>query len=81
PIPPSFSTWQTYIVKSANAWHRVRAYVPPHYPTTVTINQLTALKMLHDFVSLTLGVAALPLSNFYVMLGTLMLMHVSLFCT
>ncbi|KAF0889679.1 hypothetical protein E2562_030157 [Oryza meyeriana var. granulata] len=53
PSPPSFGTWQTYIVKPATAWHRVRADVPPHYAATVTVNPLTALRMLRDFVNLT----------------------------
>ncbi|KAF0889856.1 hypothetical protein E2562_033245 [Oryza meyeriana var. granulata] len=55
PSPPSFGTWQTYIVKPATAWHRVRADVPPHYAATVTVNPLTALRMLRDFVNLTPG--------------------------
>uniref|UniRef100_J3N3P9 enoyl-[acyl-carrier-protein] reductase n=2 Tax=Oryza brachyantha TaxID=4533 RepID=J3N3P9_ORYBR len=55
PSPPSFGTWQTYIVKPATAWHRVRADVPPYYPATITINPLTALRMLRDFVNLTPG--------------------------
>uniref|UniRef100_A0A0E0MIL0 enoyl-[acyl-carrier-protein] reductase n=1 Tax=Oryza punctata TaxID=4537 RepID=A0A0E0MIL0_ORYPU len=55
PSPPSLGTWQTYIVKPASAWHRVRSDVPPQYAATVTVNPLTALRMLQHFVNLTPG--------------------------
>ncbi|KAG8093472.1 hypothetical protein GUJ93_ZPchr0012g19015 [Zizania palustris] len=55
PSPPSFGTWQTYVVKPAAAWHRVRSDVPPQYAATVTVNPLTALRMLGDFVNLSPG--------------------------
>ncbi|EAY81933.1 enoyl-[acyl-carrier-protein] reductase, mitochondrial [Oryza sativa Japonica Group] len=55
PSPPSLGTWQTYIVNPATAWHRVRSDVPPQYVATVTVNPLTALRMLCDFVNLAPG--------------------------
>lgn len=56
PSPPSFGTWQTYIVKPQDVWHKVRSeYVPMEYAATVTVNPLTALRMLHDFVKLSPG--------------------------
>ncbi|KAL6905962.1 hypothetical protein ACP4OV_003563 [Aristida adscensionis] len=55
PSPPSFGTWQTYIVKHESAWHKVRSDVPVEYAATVTVNPLTALRMLQDFVKLNPG--------------------------
>ncbi|KAM0844056.1 hypothetical protein ACQ4PT_057302 [Festuca glaucescens] len=55
PSPPSFGTWQTYIVKPEDVWHKVRADVPLEYAATVTVNPLTALRMLRDFVELNPG--------------------------
>ncbi|KAL6642091.1 hypothetical protein ACP70R_020272 [Stipagrostis hirtigluma subsp. patula] len=55
PSPPSFGTWQTYIVKHESAWHKVRSDVPMEYAATVTVNPLTALRMLQDFVKLNPG--------------------------
>ncbi|TVU27431.1 hypothetical protein EJB05_30041, partial [Eragrostis curvula] len=52
PSPPSFGTWQTYIVKHQSVWHKVRTDVPMEYAATVTVNPLTALRMLQDFVKL-----------------------------
>lgn len=55
PCPPSFGTWQTYVVKEQSAWHKVDKGTPVEYAATVFINPLTALKMLEDFVDLNGG--------------------------
>uniref|UniRef100_A0ACD5YJT3 Uncharacterized protein n=1 Tax=Avena sativa TaxID=4498 RepID=A0ACD5YJT3_AVESA len=55
PSPPSFGTWQTYIVKPEDVWHKVRGDVPMEYAASVTVNPLTALRMLQDFVELNPG--------------------------
>jgi len=55
PSPPSFGTWQTYIVKHQSVWHKVRSDVPMEYAATVTVNPLTALRMLQEFVKLNPG--------------------------
>ncbi|XP_072975276.1 enoyl-[acyl-carrier-protein] reductase, mitochondrial [Typha angustifolia] len=55
PSPPSFGTWQTYIVKEETVWHKIRKDLPMEYAATVTVNPLTALRMLEDFIKLTSG--------------------------
>ncbi|PKU77815.1 putative trans-2-enoyl-CoA reductase, mitochondrial [Dendrobium catenatum] len=55
PSPPSFGTWQTYIVKEENAWHKISKGIPMEYAATITVNPLTALCMLENFVELTSG--------------------------
>lgn len=55
PSPPSFGTWQTYIVKQEDAWHRVAKTVPPEYAATITVNPLTAYCLLKDFTKLNPG--------------------------
>ncbi|EES13529.1 hypothetical protein BDA96_07G080900 [Sorghum bicolor] len=55
PSPPSFGTWQTYIVKDENVWHKVRSDVPMEYAATITVNPSTAFRMLQDFVKLNPG--------------------------
>ncbi|KAF9598470.1 hypothetical protein IFM89_027904 [Coptis chinensis] len=55
PSPPSFGTWQTYIVKEENVWHKINKDIPIEYAATVTVNPLTALRMLEDFVKLNSG--------------------------
>ncbi|XP_045806639.1 enoyl-[acyl-carrier-protein] reductase, mitochondrial-like [Trifolium pratense] len=55
PSPPSFGTWQTYIVKDQNVWHKVNKGVPMEYAATITVNPLTALLMLEDCVTLNSG--------------------------
>ncbi|XP_077239620.1 enoyl-[acyl-carrier-protein] reductase, mitochondrial-like isoform X2 [Tasmannia lanceolata] len=55
PSPPSFGTWQTCIVKEESVWHKVNKDVPMEYAATVTVNPLTALRMLEDFVKLNPG--------------------------
>lgn len=55
PSPPSFGTWQTYIVKDQNVWYKVNKGVPMEYAATITVNPLTALLMLEDCVTLNSG--------------------------
>ncbi|KAF5184356.1 Enoyl-[acyl-carrier-protein] reductase protein [Thalictrum thalictroides] len=55
PSPPSFGTWQTYIVKEKSVWHKINNVIPMEYAATVTVNPLTALLMLEDFEKLTSG--------------------------
>jgi hypothetical protein len=53
-------TWQTYIVKPEDVWHKVRDDVPLEYTATVTVNPLTALRMLLDFEKLNPGARSCP---------------------
>ncbi|KAF8402787.1 hypothetical protein HHK36_010878 [Tetracentron sinense] len=55
PSPPSFGTWQTYIVKEESVWHKINKDIPIEYAATVTVNPLTALLMLEDVVKLNSG--------------------------
>lgn len=55
PSPPSFGTWQTYIVKEQDLWHKINKDSPMEYAATVTVNPLTALRMLEDFETLNSG--------------------------
>ncbi|KAK9279531.1 hypothetical protein L1049_013210 [Liquidambar formosana] len=55
PLPTSSGTWQTYIVKEQSAWHKINKDTPLEYAATVTVNPLTALRMLEDFVNLNSG--------------------------
>uniref|UniRef100_A0A2P2L447 Zinc binding dehydrogenase n=1 Tax=Rhizophora mucronata TaxID=61149 RepID=A0A2P2L447_RHIMU len=55
PSPPSFGTWQTYIVKEQSVWHKISKDSPMEYAATVTVNPLTALRMLEDFTTLNSG--------------------------
>ncbi|CAL0332265.1 unnamed protein product [Lupinus luteus] len=55
PSPPSFGTWQTYIVEDHNVWHKVDKGVPMEYAATITVNPLTALLMLEDCITLNSG--------------------------
>ncbi|KAG7949955.1 hypothetical protein I3843_13G089800 [Carya illinoinensis] len=55
PSPPSSGTWQTYIVKDQSIWHKVVKDSPIEYAATITVNPLTALRMLEDFISLKSG--------------------------
>jgi trans-2-enoyl-CoA reductase len=58
-------TWQTYIVKPEDAWHKVRDDLPVEYAATVTVNPLTALRMLKDFVELNPGNHVLLLADYH----------------
>ncbi|XP_076928160.1 enoyl-[acyl-carrier-protein] reductase, mitochondrial-like [Bidens hawaiensis] len=53
--PPSPGTWQTHVVKDKTLWHKLDKDTPVEYAATVTINPLTALRMLEDFVDLKSG--------------------------
>ncbi|GJN07225.1 hypothetical protein PR202_ga25039 [Eleusine coracana subsp. coracana] len=58
--PPAIGSYHrrhhsTYIVKHESAWHKVRSDVPMEYAATITVNPLTALRMLQDFVQLKPG--------------------------
>ncbi|KAM7279298.1 hypothetical protein ACFE04_006432 [Oxalis oulophora] len=55
PSPPSSGMWQTYVVKEHSVWHKVDKASPMEYAATVTVNPLTALRMLEDFVTLNPG--------------------------
>lgn len=55
PSPPSFGTWQSYIVKEHSVWHKINKDTPMEYAATVTVNPLTAFRMLKDFVQLNSG--------------------------
>ncbi|KAK4440795.1 Enoyl-[acyl-carrier-protein] reductase, mitochondrial [Sesamum alatum] len=55
PSPPSSGTWQTYVVKEQSLWHRIDKSTPMEYAATITVNPLTALRMLEDFVDLKAG--------------------------
>lgn len=52
PSPPSSGTWQTYVVKEQNVWHQINKNSPLEYAATITVNPLTSLRMLEDFVDL-----------------------------
>ncbi|XP_010520323.1 PREDICTED: probable trans-2-enoyl-CoA reductase, mitochondrial [Tarenaya hassleriana] len=55
PSPLSSGTWQTYVVKEENVWHKIDKASPMEYAATITVNPLTALRMLEDFVTLKSG--------------------------
>jgi NADPH:quinone reductase-like Zn-dependent oxidoreductase len=47
------------VVKEEGQWYKVRNDVPMEYAATVTVNPLTAIRMLEDFVKLNSGVCFL----------------------
>ncbi|KAH6822074.1 Polyketide synthase [Perilla frutescens var. hirtella] len=55
PSPLSSGTWQTFVVKEQNVWHKIDKHTPMEYAATITVNPLTALRMLEDFVDLKSG--------------------------
>ncbi|VVB11123.1 unnamed protein product [Arabis nemorensis] len=55
PSPLSSGTWQTYVVKDESMWHKIDKRCPIEYAATITVNPLSALRMLEDFVSLKSG--------------------------
>ncbi|XP_050213939.1 enoyl-[acyl-carrier-protein] reductase, mitochondrial [Mercurialis annua] len=55
PSPPTFGTWQTYIVQDQSIWHKINKNTPMEYAATITVNPLTALRMLEDFTTLSSG--------------------------
>ncbi|KAJ0820823.1 putative trans-2-enoyl-CoA reductase (NADPH) [Helianthus annuus] len=48
-------TWQTHVVKDKRFWHKLDKDTPAEYAATVTINPLTALRMIEDIVDLKSG--------------------------
>ncbi|KAK3009554.1 hypothetical protein RJ639_013784 [Escallonia herrerae] len=44
-----------YVVKEQSAWHKINSGTPVEYAATITVNPLTALRMLEDFVDLKPG--------------------------
>lgn len=48
-------TWQTFVVKEKNAWHKIDKSTLMEYAATITVNPLTAMRMLEDFVDLKSG--------------------------
>lgn len=48
-------TWQTHVVKDKDFWHKIDRDTPVEYAATVTINPLTALRMIEDYVDLKSG--------------------------
>uniref|UniRef100_A0A0G2SJN4 Enoyl-[acyl-carrier-protein] reductase, mitochondrial n=1 Tax=Salvia miltiorrhiza TaxID=226208 RepID=A0A0G2SJN4_SALMI len=55
PSPPFSGTWQTFVVKEQNVWHKIDKRTPMEYAATITVNPLTALRMLEDIVDLKSG--------------------------
>ncbi|CAA7027550.1 unnamed protein product [Microthlaspi erraticum] len=55
PSPLFSGTWQTYVVKEEGVWHKIDKRCPIEYAATITVNPLTALMMLQDFVVLNSG--------------------------
>uniref|UniRef100_A0A699IF63 enoyl-[acyl-carrier-protein] reductase n=1 Tax=Tanacetum cinerariifolium TaxID=118510 RepID=A0A699IF63_TANCI len=53
--PPSPGTWQTHIVNDKSLWHKIDRATPVEYAATVTINPLTALRMMEDYINLKPG--------------------------
>ncbi|XP_076915547.1 enoyl-[acyl-carrier-protein] reductase, mitochondrial-like [Bidens hawaiensis] len=53
--PPSPGTWQTHVVKDKSLWHKLDRGTPVEYAATVTINPLTALRMMEDYMDLRSG--------------------------
>ncbi|KAJ9548145.1 hypothetical protein OSB04_020688 [Centaurea solstitialis] len=53
--PPSDGTWQTHVVKDKSLWHKIDKSTPVEYAATVTINPLTALRMIEDYLELKAG--------------------------
>ncbi|KAM5583897.1 enoyl-[acyl-carrier-protein] reductase, mitochondrial [Rosa sericea] len=55
PSPPSSGMWQTYVVKDQSVWYKINKDSPLEYAATITVNPLTALRMLEDFTTLKSG--------------------------
>lgn len=55
-------------MKEQSVWHKINKDVPMEYAATVTINPLTALRMLEDFGNLNPGMSlVLKNCNFFYM--------------
>ncbi|CAN4119946.1 unnamed protein product [Withania somnifera] len=55
PSPPTSGTWQTYVIKEKSVCQNIDKSTPMEYAATVTVNPLTSLRMLEDFVALKSG--------------------------
>ncbi|KAK4764647.1 hypothetical protein SAY86_025737 [Trapa natans] len=53
--PLTSGMWQTYVVKDQSMWHKVDKDTPIEYAATITVNPLSALRILEDFVTLKQG--------------------------
>ncbi|KAL8208598.1 hypothetical protein R6Q57_008010 [Mikania cordata] len=53
--PPSPGTWQTHVVKDKSFWYKLDRGTPVEYAATITVNPLTALRMMEDYVDLKSG--------------------------
>ncbi|MCD9641471.1 hypothetical protein HAX54_027666 [Datura stramonium] len=47
--------WQTYMVEEESLWHKIGKSTPIEYAATVSVNPVSALRMLHEFVTLKPG--------------------------
>ncbi|KAG5573740.1 hypothetical protein H5410_063506 [Solanum commersonii] len=45
-------TWQTYVVEDQSLWYKIDKNTPIEYAATISVNPLSALRMLEDFVAL-----------------------------
>ncbi|XP_009620832.3 enoyl-[acyl-carrier-protein] reductase, mitochondrial-like [Nicotiana tomentosiformis] len=48
-------SWQTYIVQEESMWHKIDKSTPIEYAATVSVNPVSALRMLDEFVTLKPG--------------------------
>ncbi|KAF3627217.1 putative trans-2-enoyl-CoA reductase, mitochondrial [Capsicum annuum] len=48
-------TWQTYVVEDESLWYKIDKSTPIEYAATVSVNPLSALRMMEDFVALKPG--------------------------
>ncbi|OIS95674.1 PREDICTED: probable trans-2-enoyl-CoA reductase, mitochondrial isoform X1 [Nicotiana attenuata] len=48
-------TWQTYVVEDQSLWYKIDKSTPIEYAATCSVNPLSALRMLEDFVALKPG--------------------------
>ncbi|XP_055835902.1 enoyl-[acyl-carrier-protein] reductase, mitochondrial-like isoform X2 [Solanum dulcamara] len=48
-------TWQTYVVQDQSLWYKIDKTTPIEYAATISVNPLSALRMLEDFVDLKPG--------------------------
>ncbi|XP_060168883.1 enoyl-[acyl-carrier-protein] reductase, mitochondrial-like [Lycium barbarum] len=47
--------WQTYMVEEQSLWHKIDKSTPIEYAATVSVNPVSALRMLNEFVTLKPG--------------------------
>ncbi|PHT68837.1 putative trans-2-enoyl-CoA reductase, mitochondrial [Capsicum annuum] len=47
--------WQTYMVEKESFWHKIDKGTPIEYASTVSVNPVSALRMLNEFVTLKPG--------------------------